>query len=53
MAPFFTDTKAWEQRELEEVITVGNGMDYKHLSEGGIPVYGMICTQNPGHNKIA
>lgn len=27
----FTD--AWEQRELEEVITVGNGMDYKHLSE--------------------
>lgn len=34
----FTD--AWEQRELEEVITVGNGMDYKHLSEGDIPVYG-------------
>ena len=34
----FTDT--WEQRKLEEVITVGNGMDYKHLSEGGIPVYG-------------
>ena len=34
----FTD--AWEQRELKEVITVGNGMDYKHLSEGDIPVYG-------------
>ena len=34
----FTD--AWEQRKLEEVITVGNGMDYKHLSEGDIPVYG-------------
>ena len=34
----FTDT--WEQRKLEEVITVGNGMDYKHLSEGDIPVYG-------------
>ena len=34
----FTD--AWEQREFEEVITVGNGMDYKHLSEGDIPVYG-------------
>ncbi len=34
----FTDP--WEQRELEEVITVGNGMDYKHLSEGDIPVYG-------------
>ena len=34
----FTDV--WEQRKLEEVITVGNGMDYKHLSEGDIPVYG-------------
>ena len=34
----FTDT--WEQRKLDEVITVGNGMDYKHLSEGDIPVYG-------------
>lgn len=34
----FTDE--WEQRKLEEVITVGNGMDYKHLSEGDIPVYG-------------
>ena len=34
----FTDD--WEQRKLEEVITVGNGMDYKHLSEGDIPVYG-------------
>ena len=34
----FTD--AWEQRKLGEVITVGNGMDYKHLSEGDIPVYG-------------
>ena len=33
-------TEAWEQRKLEEVITVGNGMDYKHLSEGDIPVYG-------------
>ena len=34
----FTD--AWEQRELGEVITVGNGKDYKHLDEGDIPVYG-------------
>ncbi len=33
-------TYTWEKRELEEVITVGNGMDYKHLSEGDIPVYG-------------
>lgn len=34
------DVFSWEQRKLEEVITVGNGMDYKHLSEGDIPVYG-------------
>ncbi|WP_410070614.1 restriction endonuclease subunit S [Ruminococcus sp.] len=34
----FTD--AWEQRELGEVIIVGNGMDYKDLNEGDIPVYG-------------
>ena len=34
----FTD--AWEQRKLGEVITVGNGMDYKELGEGDIPVYG-------------
>ena len=34
----FTD--AWEQRELGEVVTVGNGMDYKELGEGDIPVYG-------------
>ena len=37
---FKSFTDAWEQRRLDEVITVGNGMDYKHLSEGDIPVYG-------------
>ena len=31
---------AWEQRKLGEVVTVGNGMDYKELGEGDIPVYG-------------
>lgn len=34
----FTD--AWEQRKLEEVVDVRSGRDYKHLSEGNIPVYG-------------
>jgi len=34
----FTD--AWEQRELGEVVDVRGGKDYKHLSEGVIPVYG-------------
>ena len=34
----FTD--AWEQRKLGEIVTVFSGRDYKHLSEGSIPVYG-------------
>ncbi len=34
----FTD--AWEQRKLEQIVDVRSGRDYKHLSEGDIPVYG-------------
>ena len=34
----FTD--AWEQRKLGEVVEICSGRDYKHLSEGKIPVYG-------------
>jgi len=34
----FTDP--WEQRNLGEVVDVKSGRDYKHLSEGDIPVYG-------------
>ena len=34
----FTDT--WEQRKLGELVDVCSGRDYKHLSEGTIPVYG-------------
>ena len=34
----FTD--AWEQRKLGELVDVCSGRDYKHLSEGTIPVYG-------------
>lgn len=33
-------TSPWEQRKLGDVISVGNGMDYKSLNEGNIPVYG-------------
>ena len=36
--PQFTD--AWEQRKLDELVDVCSGRDYKHLSEGTIPVYG-------------
>ena len=34
----FTDP--WEQRKFSDVIDIGSGMDYKHLGEGDIPVYG-------------
>lgn len=34
----FTDP--WEQRKLGDVVDVRSGKDYKHLSEGNIPVYG-------------
>ena len=34
----FTD--AWELRKLGELVDVCSGRDYKHLSEGDIPVYG-------------
>lgn len=30
----------WEKRKLGEVVDVHSGKDYKHLSEGDIPVYG-------------
>ena len=33
-------TYSWEQRKLGEVVDVCSGRDYKHLSEGTIPVYG-------------
>ena len=34
----FTD--AWEQRKLGDVVDIRGGRDYKHLSNGDIPVYG-------------
>ena len=30
----------WERRKLGDIVDVCSGMDYKHLSEGNIPVYG-------------
>ena len=33
-------TDDWEQRKFSDVVDIGNGMDYKHLEEGNIPVYG-------------
>lgn len=37
---FKSFTDPWEQRKLGEMVDVCSGMDYKHLSEGDIPVYG-------------
>ena len=31
---------SWEQRKLSQIVEVCSGRDYKHLSEGTIPVYG-------------
>ena len=31
---------SWEQRKFSDVVDIGSGMDYKHLGEGDIPVYG-------------
>lgn len=36
----FLEGEAWEERKLEDVVDVFSGRDYKHLSEGSIPVYG-------------
>ena len=33
-------TEEWEQRKFSDVVDIGSGMDYKHLEEGDIPVYG-------------
>ena len=37
---FAVFTDAWEQRKLSDIVDVCSGRDYKHLSEGNIPVYG-------------
>ena len=34
----FTDV--WEKHKFSDVIEIGSGMDYKHLEEGNVPVYG-------------
>ncbi len=30
----------WEEKRLGDILTIGSGRDYKHLSEGNIPVFG-------------
>lgn len=38
--PEFEDDGDWVEKTFEELFTIGSGKDYKHLSEGEIPVYG-------------
>ena len=33
-------TEEWEEKKLGEVLSIGNGRDYKHLNKGSVPVYG-------------
>ena len=37
---YSSDAISWEQRKLGDVVEICSGRDYKHLSEGKIPVYG-------------
>ena len=36
----FEKADPWEQRKFSDVVDIGSGMDYKHLGEGDIHVYG-------------
>lgn len=38
--PAFRDSASWDKKELNKLLTIGSGKDYKHLSMGDIPVYG-------------
>ncbi|OGR02364.1 MAG: hypothetical protein A2511_16160 [Deltaproteobacteria bacterium RIFOXYD12_FULL_50_9] len=38
--PEFREAGEWEEKPFDELFTIGNGKDYKHLSSGDIPVYG-------------
>lgn len=38
--PEFLGTGEWEVRNIGNVLTIGNGKDYKNLEKGDIPVYG-------------
>ncbi len=33
-------TEPWKRLKLSNIVEIGSGMDYKHLGEGDIPVYG-------------
>lgn len=38
--PEFRDAEGWVAKTFDELFTIGNGKDYKHLEAGDVPVYG-------------
>lgn len=38
--PEFQAALGWERQPIKKLLTIGSGKDYKHLSDGNIPVYG-------------
>ncbi|MDY3199657.1 MAG: restriction endonuclease subunit S [Arcobacter sp.] len=38
--PEFRGEPEWKEKPLSKLLTIGSGRDYKHLSNGDIPVYG-------------
>jgi type I restriction enzyme S subunit len=38
--PEYRGAGEWEVKPFDELFTIGNGKDYKHLSTGDVPVYG-------------
>lgn len=38
--PEFWDAGGWNIKTFEDLFTIGNGRDHKHLSPGDVPVYG-------------
>ncbi|MHB8571151.1 MAG: restriction endonuclease subunit S, partial [Metallibacterium sp.] len=38
--PEFRNAQPWKLKPFSQILTIGSGKDYKHLSSGPIPVYG-------------
>lgn len=38
--PEFRNSPEWEELPMNKLLSIGSGKDYKHLSNGYIPVYG-------------
>jgi type I restriction enzyme S subunit len=36
----FRDAGKWRKKPIKNLLTIGNGRNYKHLAQGDIPVYG-------------